>query len=236
MLRSFKSSFHWPVLFWILQILVFFHSSQPLAQTDLDCYKMSAKCKGKAGYSNPSGSSQIRINPSNVPTEKGIGLVGIYYQDEVDVLLVRGLGRIGAAISPSNSEETFFGPPGVELDSDYLERKLISERYPNQKVTLATAFNVAERKGSALKGYSLNVGLMGRYNKRTQNVSPGAGLSGTLGPFSFGASIYKDETQLESTVSKSLVTSITRYEVRTFSGGLSLNSLIIDYSSLFFAI
>ncbi|MDG0817234.1 hypothetical protein [Bdellovibrio svalbardensis] len=200
----------------------------------MKCY-IVANCGSSfgGGYSgNPSTGSQIKINPSSVPTEKGFGIEALFFKDSPDFAFVQGLGRVGAAISPSNSEETFFGPPGFESMSDLFYRKEEKEKYPNQKITLATAFNLFEKTGSVLGRYSLKLGLMGKYNKLTNNVSPGGGLSGVLGPLYFGYSIYDDEVKLEQSYDGNDPTKPIKYQVRTYNLGLFLNSLILDYSNL----
>lgn len=159
----------------------------------------------------------------------GISLIAF---DGVDVGLVKGLGRVGVAISPSNSEETFFGPPGLELPENYLKRKQDGKKYPAQKVTLATAFGLLRGKRSGLRRFELNMGVMGKYNTATSAVTPGAGLSGVLGPFTFGYSYYQDQTQLDYKIYGLPEKSVTKFNVETYSAGIYLNSVAIDYSIL----
>lgn len=220
----------------IANLVVFCFTNSANAYTSKDCYLFSG-CIGSgrssSASSNPSYSNQIRINPSAVPTEKGVGLEAILYKTEVDFSLVQGLGRVGAGISPSNSEETFFGPPGVEMTNDYLDRKIKGQKFPNQKITLATAVSLIKRDGSGWTDRSLQIGVMGRYNTRTKNTGTGAGVSGLLGPLTFGGSIYNDETRLDDeTYSLESDKPVVKYQVKTYSGGLSLNSLLVDYSVL----
>ncbi len=204
------------------------------AFSELQCYTFKGCGGGRSNSSssNPSYGNEIRINPSAVPTEKGVGLEGIVYKNEADFAFVQGLGRVGAALSPSNSEETFFGPPGIELEDDYLTRKQKENKFPNQKVTLATAFNLIKRQGTGIKSYGLQLGVMGRYNRLTHNTSPGGGLSGLIGPFTFGASMYDDETQFDLTNYGSVDKPVIDYKVQTYNGGISLGSVLLDYSVL----
>ncbi|MES2963956.1 MAG: hypothetical protein V4760_08700 [Bdellovibrionota bacterium] len=181
----------------------------------------------------PSSSNNIRINPSAVPTNKMIGIEGLFYKGEVDVSLARGLGRIGAAISPSNSEETFFGPPGLESDIALLDRKRQAIKYPGQKVTLATAVNLYEKKGSGLSNISMNLGIMGKYHKYDGAVTPGGGVTLNIGPLNIGYAKYKDRHHL-SMADYLLpdVYALVEYEVETISAGVFLGSLALDYSIL----
>lgn len=216
-------------------LLIFFFSLTAQAEIDLECY-FKGNCSGSRSSSlnNPSTGNQVRINPSTVPTNEGFGLEGLFYKSEVDVSLVRGTGRIGAAISPSNSEETFFGPPGFELDLEYLNRKQEARKLPNQKINLSTAINLVNRQGTGLESYSLNFGLMAKYNKLTSAVNPGAGISATWRALSIGGSIYNDETRLEEIAFYPAYTDLMtlKYQVQTYNVGLFLNSLILDYSHL----
>jgi hypothetical protein len=180
---------------------------------------------------SPSRDNTVRINPSSVPVEKGFGL-GVIAYDGFDFGLVKGLGRVGAAISPSNSEETFFGPPGIELPENYLQRKENGKKYPSQKLNLSTAVNLYSKKGSGLHRFEVNLGAMAKYNKLTKAWSPGGGISAVAGPFTFGYSLYKDQTQLDYSILSLSQTSVTKFTVETYSAGIFLNSVAVDYSIL----
>lgn len=197
-------------------------------------FECGRKRSTRTASANPGSSSRISINPSAVPTEKGLGFEVIGFKGAFDAGLVRGLGRVGAAISPSNSEDTFFGAPAYEYDADYLTRKTGREKYRQQKVTLATAVNLFEYKRSALRRMSLNLGVLGKYNQTTYATTPGAGLNGILGPFTFGYSVYRDETQLATAVDDDggLIRDKVQSIVENYSVGLYLNSLVLDYSTL----
>lgn len=179
----------------------------------------------------PSRDNTVRINPSSVPLEKALGLGFILY-DGLDVGLVKGLGRVGAALSPSNSEETFFGPPGIELPEDYLYRKQHGKKYPSQKITLATAFGLYRNKRSGLSRFELNFGVMGKYNRLSHEATPGGGVSGVLGPFTYGYSLYQDQTVLDYRRYGLDTRPLVRFTVETFSLGVFLNDLVVDYSIL----
>lgn len=180
---------------------------------------------------SPSRSTQLKINPSAVPTEKGWGVEGIYYDTEVDLALVRGNGRMGAALSPSASEETFFGAPGFEREDDYFIRKEERKKFPNDKITLATALEVINKKGSGHRRFSLRLGAMAKYNKLSQNLTGGAGVNVVWGPLTAGYSIYEDQTQLRSDIPAG-DPFLVKYGVQTYNVGLYLNSLILNYSNL----
>lgn len=218
---------------WVVAIVILFSFHHAKADFDLKCY-LKDNCNGKSGgtSSNPSTGGQVKINPSAVPTDAGYGIEGLFYKDEVDVALIRGTGRVGAAISPSNSDETFFGPPGFENTQDLYERKRLAEKYPNQKYTLAAAMNVVDSRGSGLKSFNLKLGAMIKYNKLTQAFTPGAGFNGVLGPITFGASMYGDQTQLTDPYYGDAVKTLIKYQVQTYNVGIFLSSFILDYSHL----
>lgn len=200
----------------------------------LDCYTFVGCGGGRSSSAsaNPSNGNQIRINPSAVPTEKAFGLEGIYYNGDTDFSIAQGLGRVGAAISPSNSEETFFGPPGLEIEADMLERKQTSEKYPSQKYNFATAVDVIKRKGSGIKSYGFKLGVIAKYNKLTKTTHGGGGATIILGPFVFGGSAYNDETLLDYARFGINTQELIKYQVTAYSGGISLGSLLVDYSVL----
>lgn len=200
---------------------------QAFAETN--CYLINECSHFHRDPSSPSPGTQVKINPSAVPTDKGFGVEVIYFSDGGDFSLVRGNGRMGAALSPSNSEETFFGAPGFETNEELLDRKINKKKFPNQKYTLAAAFDIVDRKGSGFNRYSLKLGAMAKYNTLTKNVTPGAGLNGVWGPFSIGYSIYGDETQVDLGGG---TTNTIKYQVQTYNIGLYLNSLILNYANL----
>ncbi|KHD89076.1 MAG: hypothetical protein OM95_06205 [Bdellovibrio sp. ArHS] len=202
------------------------------AHAETNCYLINECSRFRRDPVSPSPGTQIKINPSAVPTEKGYGIEAIYFSQEADLSLVRGTGRMGAALSPSNSEDTFFGAPGIETPAELFKRKDEKLKYPNQKITLAAAFNLFERKGNGLKKYNLKLGLMGKYNKLSANISPGGGLSGAIGPLAFGYSYYEDQTQWDSSFFGGSTKELTKYQVQTYNLGLYLNAVILNYSNL----
>lgn len=186
--------------------------------------------KGNSAPAYPSRGSSIRINPSAVPTEDGFGVETIMFKNQFDFSLVKGTGRVGAAISPTNGEETFFGPPGFELDPDLLKRRRDQDKYSSQKIALATAFSLFKNRRDGLEKVELNLGVVAKYNRLSQGVWPGVGLSAVGGPIKFGYAVGKDEQVIDET-SLGLDQKLNlRYMNETYSFGLYLNSLAIDYS------
>ncbi len=181
--------------------------------------------------SHPTSSSSFNFNPSTVPISRGFGIEFIYFKG-VDFALVTGTGRIGAAISPANSDETFFGAPAFEASTAYQDRKSSGTKYPSQKYTLATAFNIFDNQAGGLAHKAMNLGVMAKYNTQTQSISPGTGISGLMGPLSFSYAIFRDQSSVDLSYYTPLANEVFNYQIQTYSAGLSLGSLSLDYSVL----
>ena len=79
-------------------------------------------------------------------------------------MLVKGIGRVGAALSPSSIEDSFFGAPEVELPEDIVSRKQTQSKYSSQKLVLAFAFKLYDKR-SDTSHIITDLGLMGRIIK-----------------------------------------------------------------------
>src|SRR5690349_20682479 len=122
------------------------------------CIGIDEYCEGYSRASTsspayPSTSSSVSLNPAAVPTKKSLGLEVIYFKPSPDFALVTGTGRVGAALSPTSSEESFFGNPGFELPADYLQRHIEKKKFESKKIALATAVRLAGNKKSGLKRF-----------------------------------------------------------------------------------
>jgi hypothetical protein len=198
------------------------------------------KSDSVAKTGDPSKGNAIRVNPAAVPLEVNYGIEALMYKTDFDFLFVKGLGRVGAAISPSNSEETFFGPPGLEDPDVYLKRKQDAEKYKTSKITLATAINAYSNKRTDMRRLDVNVGVMLKYDRDTSTANLGGGLNGVIGPFTFGYSIYGDQTRVDDPAYGAPASPsgnpagypIVKYGVETYSAGIFLESFIFDYSVL----
>lgn len=189
--------------------------------------------KSTSAPAYPSTKSSVNINPAAVPVRDAVGGEALFYKGDWDFSIVKGTGRVGAAISPSNSEETFFGPPGYERFFEYVQRKSQKEKYVSSKITLATGVQVLTNKRKDLKRFELNLGVLLKYNKDTRLVRPGGGFSGVLGPFTFGFSVYKDDFLMVYEPYLNRANEVQSFQVNTYSIGIFLNSLAVDYSLLY---
>ncbi|MFN8369946.1 MAG: hypothetical protein U0T83_04885 [Bacteriovoracaceae bacterium] len=71
------------------------------------------------------------------------------------------------------------------------------------------------------------MGLIGKYNKATNRVKGGAGLSFEMGPLNFGASYYGDDYR-NNALGKSY-----SYNTTAFSTGLKLPFFSFDYNHIY---
>lgn len=193
---------------------------------------------GSASSSSSGSASRggrIRLNPAVLPVDKGFGIETIYFDSSVDFALVKGFGRVGAAISPSASEETFFGPPGFESSTDLLTRKQGHHKFKSQKYTLAGAFNIVNNRKSGFDRFAVNLGGMVKYNTISKQIKPGLGITGILGPLSFGYSRYGDQYAVDAMdpVTGQQPT-VFDYNVETYSIGAFVGPIILDYSLMRF--
>jgi hypothetical protein len=194
------------------------------------CWKVGGSSSSSPAY--PSKNSSIKINPAGVPLEKVWGGEFLYYDSDVDFAIVRGMGRVGAAISLSNGEETFFGPMGFEETQTYLERMQEGEKFESQKLTLAGAVGLYGNKKGGLRRLQVNLGLIGKYNKESEEFYPGGGLSVVLGPVTLGYAYAKDNFFIKEDPFWGTPELNFKYDVETLSASIFLSSVAIDFSHM----
>jgi hypothetical protein len=196
-----------------------------LCTRDEPCDARGVYTKKMVGASR---TDSIRLNPANIPTEAITGIETIYNKGMPTVGLVKGLGRIGAAVTPSNNEETFFGAPAEESDLDLYDRMSKRDPYDSEKYTFGAGFNIFSNRGRGLSNITWNIGALLRYYGASKSIAPGVGTQLVTGPILLGASVYEDENTY--TNSGTGETDNKHSPVRTYSVGLSLSSLLLDYS------
>ncbi len=191
---------------------------------------MSSKSTSNPSY--PTSSSRITSNPSSVPTAVTTGLEILFYGSSPDFVLVKGIGWAGASISPSNFEESFFGAPVQEIPEQQLIRKTNRTKYKSQKTNIATAFEMYDNKKSGISHFNVNFGVIGKYNSLTKLVMPGFGFSGTFGNIVWGWALATDRTVLDYNTQYGLPSQTYLYATESYSFGLVLDKVILDYSML----
>lgn len=196
----------------------------------IDCRKFGLS--KSSGGSQPSSSSGFSFNPSSIPTDKGIGFEILSYNGDQDFALVSGTGKVGAAISASSYEDSFFGNMSYESNNNYFKRKKEGEKFLNNKYNLAAAVKLYDNKKKKLKKLSFNLGVIAKYNGDTENFNWGAGLSVNFSVLSFGITRYKDDYFIEDDTVYNGYTDFHRYVVDTYSFGIKLPHFVVDYTHL----
>jgi len=181
-------------------LLLAFILGASAAETDL-CEILNLKnCPGatrlvrrSSAQSMPSSSTAAQFNPANVSHDRGWGAEVMYQPSNTPSLsFVTGTGKAGAALVSSQIENAFFGNHVLELEPDYLERRLDKSQYESQKYTLAGGASLWKNKW-----FALDLGVMGKYHQELKQLNPGIGISGRLWTFTFGASTYRDDVFLD---------------------------------------
>ena len=183
----------------------------------------------KAAPAYPTTSSAVSINPATVPTDDQWGLGTIIYKGAPDFVIVKGTGRVGAAVSLTSGEDTFFGAPSFETDQQYFNREINRDKYRSDKFSLGAAGTLFENGHDDLTHLRVTLGAMARYNRLTHSILPGGGLSAIVGPFNLGFATSLDETLISQGSSAGL---LIHDQPTTYSAGIFLTSLALDYSML----
>ena len=220
-----------PIHLYLLLFVLLCTSFDCYADLELLCEKLKLELCNRRNYSRrsnasmPTEQSAIRMNPSAIPTDKGIGIETIIDDGDYNLGLVTGTGKVGAAVGPNSVDDSFFGNMAIEADAEYRTRMLARQKYKSQKTTLAGAVNLYGG-GANRKPIKVNLGLAGRYNKYTKHFRHGLGGALELGIFSLGYSQYKDEYYFTT----GNLTYPYQATVTTF--GMKVPYFAIDYSTV----
>lgn len=177
------------------------------------------------GGSQPTSSRSFSA-PSALALVKGFGVESVWW-DGIDVSLVSGTGKVGAGISTSNSDDTFFGNTAKELTADYEERLTgISEKYDQEKYSFGLGTSIFKSKKKAV---SLNLGLISKYVSSSTAFHFGGSASLVIGPLNFGYSMYRDEG-IEKDLNAKFERERLVYNVTSYSLGINLPFISFDYT------
>jgi len=179
--------------------------------------------KRSSGASIPSESNVYRLNPSAIPTEKGIGGEMVTWRGIYDYGIVTGTGKIGAAVSPTNMIDTFFANMSIENVVEYVQRKRERKTYESKKYTLATSTDIVKEKLNLIRPA---IGLIAKYGRGSKIFHPGAGLSLGLGPFNIGYALNKDDYY------STILQQSFKFTTETFTFGVKIPYLAVDYSTV----
>lgn len=189
-----------------------------------------------SAQSLPSSGSAAGINPSNISKVKGLGLESIYQaHNHLLFNIVTGNGKLGALVSP-NQENSFFGNRSIEIDEQYLFRRMNKIQYDNKKLNFALGYNIREKKN-----VSLDIGLSIKRNPDIKKLNLGLGVSGKFSIFNLGIYTYADDIRFGlgnyvnpytgvaySTYYNSSIYSES-FTVTTFTSGINLGQFTFDF-------
>lgn len=156
-----------------------------------DCNASKRSLGRSSGASFPNTASAALNNPAALSMDRGIGVEGIFYGSESRFSLVSGTGRIGAAISTTPADETFFGQFALETTNAYRTRRIEGGLYKTKNFNLALGMNLFGKDGSQ----KIRVDIGGVYKRnQAKNVDFfGGGAILTINKiFSIGMASYSD--------------------------------------------
>jgi hypothetical protein len=202
-----------------------------------NCTGVSKQGRRSSSQSLPSTGAAGNLNPANVSQDRGLGAEVIFQPNNpLNANIVTGTGRIGGAFLSTSLENSFFGNRVAELDVDRETREAKDKQYKTKKITLGLSAGLIKNKN-----YGLDIGLIGKHHPKVKKLRAGGGLSGRAGIFTMGFSYYADDLflNLENVVNPNTgglysteynsPTYQERFFVRSFSAGLRIKSLFIDY-------
>lgn len=202
-----------------------------------NCPGVFKQNRRSSAQSLPSVVTSTQFNPANVSHDRGIGVETIYQPGQSPSLsFVTGTGKTGAALVSSKIENGFFGNRVMELETEYLTRMHNDHQYESDKYTLAL--------GAALfknRKFSMDLGVLLKYNTHIKRVNPGAGLSMRMGLITLGAAVYQDDvflkfgddidprTGIPYTTIWGSDTYQEKFTVTNFFAGIKLGDLFLDW-------
>lgn len=224
-------------------LLLLLVSDARAASTDVCEVLNLSNCSGvqkmgrrSSAQSLPSTTTAAQFNPANVSHDRGFGVETMYQPGNAPTFsFVSGTGKVGAALVSSKVENSFFGNRVVELDDDYFERREDDKQYESEKQTLALGGGLYKNRR-----FSLDLGLLLKYNSDIKRVNPGAGFAVRWGFVNFGAAQYQDDVKLKF---RDLVNPNTgvpyqieweddeyeeRFTVRNYFAGIKIKNLFLD--------
>lgn len=203
------------------------------------CRGITKQLRRNTFQSAPTSSTAANLNPANVRFDRGAGLEAIA-QSGNSVLfgVASGTGKMGGALISGSMDNTFFGNRVPEHDEDFLKRYDTDKQFKNQKITAALG-----AKLFSSRNLGLDVGLIFKRHNEVKKINPGGGFSGRVWVFHFGASMYKDDFNLDMTTinaSSGLPYSTIygkqtfqeSFTVTTYTGGLRIKNVALDIASI----
>lgn len=202
-----------------------------------NCSGVSKQGRRTSALSMPSPSTSALFNPATVSFDRGLGLEAIHQSGNPVIFnIATGTGKVGAALISTSMENTFFGNRVYELDDEFLRRKKEKKQYRTQKMSLAFAGKLFRKKR-----FALDAGVILKRHNEIKRVNPGMGISGRIGPITFGSSVYQDDFFLDLKGHNDPISGLPysqtygmntyqeRFTVVTYSVGTKIKDLSLDY-------
>ncbi len=199
-----------------------------------------------AGASLPSVNAAAFSNPAAIALNRGLGIESIHYKNEMQIGVVTGTGRVGAAVANLPNNGTFFGQTAIETDNSYRVRRIDREKFQEDKLALAAGANLFG--GKRKKGLKVDVGVQLRRHHTLEKEYGGAGATLSYNNIiNIGLASYKDvyyedlrdseiivvnqdgSTYEFSTDNNEQYIFKSPYNVQTLTAGLKFSKLAVDY-------
>ena len=205
-----------------------------------NCEGITKQIRRTSAKSLPSAGTATQFNPANVSHDRGFGVETFYQPTNSPTFsFVTGTGKAGAALVSSKIENAFFGNRSIELDEDFIDRRQGKKQYKSDKYSLALGAALFKRRN-----FSLDVGLLAKYNTDIKRINPGAGAAVRIGPISLGASVYQDDVFLKFGDRVNPFSGATyasefgadsyqeKFKVKNFFAGVVIGNLFLDMGSI----
>lgn len=203
------------------------------------CRGITKQLRRNTFQSAPNSSTAVNLNPANVRFDKGAGLEAIAQSGNPVLFgVASGTGKMGGALISGSMDNTFFGNRVPEHDEDFLKRYDTDKQYKNQKITVALGAKLLSNRN-----HGLDVGLIFKRNHEVKKINSGGGFSARLWLLHFGASVYRDDFNLDMNtinaatgVPYSVIygkqTFQESFTVSTYTAGLRIKNVALDVASI----
>lgn len=198
------------------------------------CYRVMKQVRRSSAVSLPSPAAAASTNPAAVSFDRGFGIEAIHQSgNSVNFNLASGTGKMGGALISHSMENSFFGNRTPETDDVYIERLENKKQYRPQKINLALGKSIIRKSR-----LSLDAGVMLKRHSEIKRINPGFGLSGRIGPLTWGASLYQDDFVIKPVATYYSPTGYTwtyklepyqeKFTVQAYTIGTRINYLTFD--------
>ncbi|MGE3609306.1 MAG: hypothetical protein AB7I27_06940 [Bacteriovoracaceae bacterium] len=201
-----------------------------------NCSGVSKQKRRSSSMSLPSPAAATSINPATVSYDKGFGVETLFQANNpVAFNVASGTGKMGGALISQSQENSFFGNRVVELEPETLQRYKDNKRFKSRKLSFALGASLLRSRS-----FTLDVGMIFKRHMDIKTINTGFGISSKLGPFTLGASTYKDDFRLnfkdyedpDTNVLYSIENNATTYKesfkVESYTAGVKIRDFTFD--------